>query len=219
MKPPTPVARPEERAKAKSDSLGRLWTPNVMVTLAYPLRGALCGIATIEAAALLVQQLPPSISARLLSILPGLATSGLSMTPLFLVGSIMAIVGGTIRMVCHRALGRFFTWQMAIQDGHKLITTGPYSFVRHPSYSGWLLLVLGKALAVLGPGCYYVQSGLSQTRIGQAAAAAVFGYLAVVTYILCRRINKEDHDLSKEFGEEWRAWAKKTPYKLIPYVY
>ena len=38
MKPPTPVARPEERAKAKSDSLGRLWTPKVMVTLAYPLR-------------------------------------------------------------------------------------------------------------------------------------------------------------------------------------
>ncbi|KAI0636972.1 hypothetical protein C8Q77DRAFT_1071217 [Trametes polyzona] len=223
MKPPTPIAKPQERAKyAKGDFMGRLWTPNVMVNLAVGLRATLCGVTILEAAALLAEHIPSSITGRLLALfLPGASTrsNALFITPMFLVGSALAISGGLIRIACHRALGRFFSWQLSVQDDHRLITTGPYSVVRHPSYSGWLLLVAGKALALLSPGSYFVESGLSSTTAGRVGAGVVFGYLAFVTVVLLRRIPKEDEVLSKEFGEEWQAWTKRTPYRLLPFVY
>ena len=33
------------------------------------------------------------------------------------------------------------------------------------------------------------------------------------------RMDNEDAMLEKNFGEEWRAWTKKVPYRLIPGVY
>ncbi|KAI0374890.1 hypothetical protein BV20DRAFT_399620 [Pilatotrama ljubarskyi] len=222
MKPPTPVAQPKERERfAKSDFLGRIWTPKVMVNLAIVLRATLCGLAVAEAAVLLAERLPPSIADRLPSFLsPALnVSSSLFVSPMFLIGSALTNSGGLIRIVCHRTLGRFFSWQLSLQDDHKLITTGPYSVVRHPSYSGWCLLALGDVLSLLSPGSIYAQSVLSASRFGKAAAGAVVGYLAFVTYVLCSRINKEDEVLSKEFGEDWQAWAEKTPYRLIPFVF
>ncbi|KAI8998638.1 hypothetical protein BD414DRAFT_475638 [Trametes punicea] len=220
IKPPTPIARPEERARfAKSDLLAELWTPNVMVMLAAALRTTLCSLSAVEAAALLIQEFPSPLSDQLLSVLPGLHPSRYYVTPLFLIGSALTFTGGGIRILCHRALGRFFTWQMAVQDDHKLITTGPYSIVRHPSYTGFVLLVVGKTLALLSPGSYYVENGMLDSTFGRTMAGAVVGYLAFVSFALLRRIPKEDEVLSKEFGAEWQAWAKKTPYRLIPYVY
>ncbi|KAH9854230.1 hypothetical protein C2E23DRAFT_727279 [Lenzites betulinus] len=223
MKPPTPVAQPQERAKyGKGDWMGMIWTPNVMVNLAVFLRGSLCGAAVVEAAALLAQHIPSPHSDRLLSHLfyhSDASPDSLAVTPMFLVGSALTIAGGLIRITCHRALGRFFSWQLSVQDGHKLITTGPYSVVRHPSYSGWLLLAAGQPLTLLGLGSYYFESGLWGSSWGKIAAGTVVGYLAFVTTVLCRRINTEDEVLSKEFGEEWKLWAKATPYRLIPYVY
>ena len=44
-------------------------------------------------------------------------------------------------------LGAFFTGAVTIQAGHRVIDTGAYRFVRHPSYSAALLIVLGIALS------------------------------------------------------------------------
>ncbi|KAI9064433.1 hypothetical protein FKP32DRAFT_1570163 [Trametes sanguinea] len=219
MKPPTPISAPEERARfAKSDFMGRLWTPRVMVITSIPLRTSVCGLAALEAVAMLAQQLSPSLSERL-PLLNALDSTRYFVTPLFLIGSAIAICGGTIRIYCHRALGRFFSWQMALQDDHTLITTGPYSFVRHPSYTGFLLLAIGNAISLLGPGSLSAENGLLDSRPGRTALGIVFGYLSFVAYSLCHRIPKEDEVLSREFGEQWQVWARKAPYKLIPYVY
>ena len=45
-------------------------------------------------------------------------------------------------------LGRFFTVDVAIAQGHELIESGPYRFIRHPSYTGALLAFLGFALTL-----------------------------------------------------------------------
>ncbi|KAI0670384.1 hypothetical protein C8Q78DRAFT_991972 [Trametes maxima] len=217
MKPPTPKAQPKEQARfAKSDFLGRLWTPDVMVNLAVLLRATLCGLAAVEAAAIVADRIPSHLPTAIASLSH---PTSLSITPTFLVGGILAVSGGLIRIACHRTLGKFFTWQMSVQDDHKLITTGPYAVVRHPSYSGWLLLVAGNVLALLSPGSYYTEAKLLDSTSGRVAAGTVVGYLTFITYVLCSRIRKEDEVLCREFGSEWQAWAKKTPYKLIPFIY
>jgi protein-S-isoprenylcysteine O-methyltransferase Ste14 len=64
-------------------------------------------------------------------------------TYLFFLGTFIVALGGYIRYSCFRALGRLFTFEMTIRDEHTLITDGPYSIVRHPSYTGALLTLIG----------------------------------------------------------------------------
>lgn len=45
-------------------------------------------------------------------------------------------------------LGKYFTFDVAIQSGQALVEVGPYRYVRHPSYSGALLTLLGFGLAL-----------------------------------------------------------------------
>ncbi|KAF9238462.1 hypothetical protein BU15DRAFT_62440 [Melanogaster broomeanus] len=55
-----------------------------------------------------------------------------SLNPAFLAGSILNIAGGLLRIHCYRVLGRMFTFELSIRKDHKLVTSGPYSVVRHP---------------------------------------------------------------------------------------
>src|SRR6185437_16196584 len=66
---------------------------------------------------------------------------GLSITAKLSLISI--IFGGVMRGVCHRHLGKFFTWEQSIYKDHQLITSGPYSYVRHPAYSGLICVGIG----------------------------------------------------------------------------
>ncbi len=43
-------------------------------------------------------------------------------------------------------LGRFFTTNVAIATDYRLIDSGPYHLLRHPSYTGSLLIILGFSL-------------------------------------------------------------------------
>jgi protein-S-isoprenylcysteine O-methyltransferase len=62
---------------------------------------------------------------------------------------ILALAAGTLlRRRCFLELGRFFTGAVTIQADHRVIDTGPYRFVRHPSYSAALLILLGIGLAL-----------------------------------------------------------------------
>ncbi|OJT07085.1 hypothetical protein TRAPUB_2117 [Trametes pubescens] len=58
----------------------------------------------------------------------------LHITPTFVVGSTLAVSGGLTRLWCYRTLGRFFACELSVQDGRKLVTSGPYAIIRHPSY-------------------------------------------------------------------------------------
>jgi protein-S-isoprenylcysteine O-methyltransferase Ste14 len=40
-----------------------------------------------------------------------------------------------------------------------------------------------------------------------------------VIFVLLGRTRKEDEMLQREFPEEWAAWAKKVPYKMIPFIF
>ena len=49
------------------------------------------------------------------------------------------------------SLGRNWVGGVGLHDGHKLVTSGPYAYVRHPLYSGFCLGALGIALASASP--------------------------------------------------------------------
>ena len=68
-------------------------------------------------------------------------------------------------------------------------------------------------------GSYFTEAGLWETITGRAVAYSVIGYLSWVTANLVRRTVEEDAILKKEFGGQWEEWAKRTPYRLIPYIF
>ncbi len=109
---------------------------------------------------------------------------------------VVAWVGIAIRLWAIVALGRFFRGTVHIQQDHRVVTTGPYRFVRHPAYSGMLLAALDLALLT-----------------GNAASWLVFTVccLAALGY----RIHVEERMLLDVLGEEYRSYAARTR-RLIP---
>ncbi|HEX4061499.1 MAG TPA: isoprenylcysteine carboxylmethyltransferase family protein [Streptosporangiaceae bacterium] len=63
------------------------------------------------------------------------------------VGIVLVAAGLATRLWSVVSLGRFFQYQIEIQTGHRVVTNGPYRYVRHPSYTGMLLVTLGFAFA------------------------------------------------------------------------
>jgi protein-S-isoprenylcysteine O-methyltransferase Ste14 len=65
-----------------------------------------------------------------------------------IVGESRFIGGLALRLWAVLSLGRFFKVTVSIQEGHRVIRSGPYRLVRHPSYSGLLIALLGLGLAL-----------------------------------------------------------------------
>jgi protein-S-isoprenylcysteine O-methyltransferase Ste14 len=57
-------------------------------------------------------------------------------------------LGVALRQWAVHTLGRFFTFKLTVQSDQRVVESGPYRVVRHPSYSGLLLSGLGTAIAL-----------------------------------------------------------------------
>ena len=172
---------------------------------------------------ILAQEFPSPLSDAILSALfsdPS-AADRLQLSPLYLLGVVLLVVGAAMRQVCYDALGRFFTFQLAVFKEHKLVTRGPYSLVRHPSYTAFLVARAGLSVVQVFPGSYVFESGLLSTHWWTAITIGLWEawILSIVFEIVVLRIPREDAVLKTEFGREWEVWAEKTPYRLVPYIY
>jgi protein-S-isoprenylcysteine O-methyltransferase len=104
-----------------------------------------------------------------------------------------------IRIWAIRHLGRFFTVDVGIQPGHRVVQDGPFRFVRHPSYSGSLL-------ALAGIGCL------------------TLNWLGLILIITCTslayalRIPVEEKALLAQFGPQYAEYTARTK-RLIPWIY
>ncbi|RDX41659.1 ICMT-domain-containing protein [Lentinus brumalis] len=221
MTPPQPQAQKQELNRFTSTASDLLTsTTPLQYAASFASKYFLCGVAVAEAAVLLAHHIPSSYSDRVLALLlPSGESASLRLTTASLAACLLTTSGGLIRVWCHRTLGKFFTWQTAVRDDHQLITSGPYAYVRHPGYTGWLLMAAGHLLLVLGRGSYTMESGLWNSRAGRVAAVATLTYTTFVAGMLVRRASTEDLVLKNVFGTQWDAWAKGTPYRLIPFVY
>ncbi len=119
--------------------------------------------------------------------------------PLQVVGLVIMAVGIAVRVTAIRQLGRFHTPNVAILAGHQLMDTGLYRHVRHPSYLGVLIDLLGFSLA-LG---------------NWLSLIAIMGILPLFYLI---RIHEEETALADALGDRYRAYCRRTR-RLIPGVY
>lgn len=112
---------------------------------------------------------------------------------------VIALAGLLFRAWAVMELGAYFTWHVKFQEGQNVITSGPYRWVRHPSYTGaWLLYVFL---------LLFIHAWL---------AAILMGILLFLAFT--RRIKQEETVLINQLGDEYLEYAKHVK-RLIPYIY
>ena len=113
---------------------------------------------------------------------------------------IFFLIGGTLfRLYAINVLGKYFSSTVQIKDGHRIITAGPYKFLRHPSYTGAYVAMLGSAIFL-------------HSIIG----ILVFGIGMLFVYHL--RIKAEEQVLIQKFNQEYSNYREHT-YKMFPLVW
>jgi len=69
--------------------------------------------------------------------------------PARVAGLAVGLTGAVLLVWASVLLGRFLMHEAAVRADHALIESGPYRFVRHPVYAGYLALLLGSSVASL----------------------------------------------------------------------
>ncbi|KAJ7661455.1 hypothetical protein DFH06DRAFT_1325745 [Mycena polygramma] len=164
---------------------------------------------------------PPSILSELLisALVLGGEPPVVHITPSLAFGCTLVVSGALLRLQCYRVLGKHFTFETGILHKHELITTGPYQYIRHPGYSGAILVYVGLLLYYGSPGSWFIECLFKGTAAGSLVCASYIFAMTLVVFGLVSRIPKEDEGLQREFGTEWAAWGARVPYVLIPDIY
>ena len=104
--------------------------------------------------------------------------------------------GIILRWAAILTLGKFFTVDVTIQTDHRLVKSGLYRWVRHPSYPGMMLAFLGYSLTLRNAG-------------------SVALIIVPISLALARRISVEEEALRGAFGEDYRRYQQETK-RLVP---
>ncbi len=108
-------------------------------------------------------------------------------------------LGLALRAWSVHELGRFFKFTVVVQADHRVVDTGPYRLVRHPSYSGLLMAALGLGIAL-------------------GTWASIPACLAPPLIAFALRIRDEERVLANELGDPYRAYMARTA-RLVPGVW
>lgn len=116
---------------------------------------------------------------------------------IFVLGLLVALAGIALRQYAVATLGRYFSTRVLVTPDQQVVDAGLYRYVRHPSYSGLLLTVLGVIIC-------------STNWISLACfAVAIPGF--------AYRIQVEEEALVRGLGEPYQAYMRRTK-RLIPFV-
>ncbi len=117
---------------------------------------------------------------------------------LFWLGILLMYAGIALRFYAITVLGAFFTTMVAVAPEQTVIEAGPYRLIRHPSYTGFLIILLGFGLSLT--------NWLSLLVI-MGCALIGFSY----------RIRVEEHVLQEQLGQRYQEYMQRTK-RLIPFV-
>ena len=136
------------------------------------------------------------------------------LTPSFIIGVIAVILGTYIRLDCFKTLGHLFTFDLTIHPEHKLITSRFYAYVRHPAYTGSILLVFGLAFSHLTRGSWMRECGPLRASSSAIVVWALWWLWTLSVGI--SRADAEDKQMRKLFPEEWDAYAAAVHWWFFP---
>jgi len=117
----------------------------------------------------------------------------------FVLGIAILAAGSMLRRYCFRTLGRFFTGNVRIHTDHAVIEDGPYRYVRHPSYTGGMLMYLGTGLAL---------TNWLSTVILVGMGAITYAY----------RVHVEEQALGNSIGQPYLEYMRRTK-RFVPFVF
>lgn len=137
---------------------------------------------------------------------------------ILIIGTTLTLFSAVLRLWCYKTLGHLFTFEITIRPKHELITHGPYAHVRHPSYTGVYLTLVGSTCVLLAPGTWTAEQGI-HTPIGATLLCLWLLKCAFAFRGTAIRLRAEDKLLHATFKEDWENYAKRVPYKLVPRVY
>jgi len=112
-------------------------------------------------------------------------------------GIVVTALGAAIAIWARYCLGEFWSARVMLKEGHRIIRSGPYAFVRHPIYTGMLTAAIGTGLVV------------GEWR------AIVAVVILLVTH--SRKALREESLLMTEFGDEYAAYRNSTGF-LFPRI-
>lgn len=115
-----------------------------------------------------------------------------------LLADAIALTGLVILIWARLAIGRNWSGEVVLKEDHQLVTSGPYALMRHPIYTGLLLLMLATAVD------YGVAGG--------------FVYVAAFTAVFIYKSRIEERFMTGHFPEAYPAYMKKVK-ALIPFIF
>ena len=119
--------------------------------------------------------------------------------PVQIAGLIVMAIGILVRTIAIVQLGRFHTPNVAVLAEHRVVDIGLYHYIRHPSYLGALIAILGWSLA-----------------LDNWLSLLVIMLISIMIYLY--RIHEEEAALSAALGESYASYRRRTK-RLIPGVY
>lgn len=116
---------------------------------------------------------------------------------LFYAGIALMLFGLALRWYAIRVLGKSFTFTVATRPGQQVVEVGPYRWIRHPSYTGALLTIVGVLVCMTNPLAFL---GIIPPLIGYAY-----------------RIRVEERALVQALGDAYQSYMKRTK-RLLPFL-
>jgi protein-S-isoprenylcysteine O-methyltransferase Ste14 len=146
--------------------------------------------ATVGLGILLCWKLPGAV--------PATTMTNATSVFVFWFGIALVYAGLAFRLYAITVLGRYFTPSVAVVADQRLVENGPYKFIRHPAYTGLLVMFLG--------------FGLSSTNW-----LSLLTLMGCVLIGLSYRIHVEERVLQEHLGHRYQEYMQRTK-RLIPFV-
>jgi protein-S-isoprenylcysteine O-methyltransferase Ste14 len=112
-------------------------------------------------------------------------------------GAAICVLGLVVTIWARRTLAGNWSSDVTFKQGHQLVRTGPYRFVRHPIYTGLLVMAAGSAV-----------------NIGQVRGWVGFVLLGIGFWI---KLSQEERLLLRHFPEEYAPYRKQVK-ALVPWL-
>ena len=117
----------------------------------------------------------------------------------FWLGIGFLLLGSALRRHCFKMLGSYFTANVKVADDQTVIKEGAYRWVRHPSYTGGMLMYLG--------------TGLALTNWLSVLVMVILGGLGYAY-----RVRVEERALASALGQSYREYMQRTK-RFVPFIF